>query len=159
MGLDMYLDKCNRKAYGYKNFDIDELKENNVKLYNEIKPFLVMRGKYIHWESIFEEVGYWRKANAIHNWFVQNVQNGVDNCEYYEVNKEQLEELLSICKKIMEDKTLASEYLPTTSGFFFGTTEYDEWYFEDIEYTIELLTKTLEETDFDNEMICYSSSW
>jgi CRISPR/Cas system-associated protein endoribonuclease Cas2 len=159
MGLDMYLEKCNRKAYGYKNFDIDEIKENNQKLYNEIKPFLVMRGEHIHWESIFEKVGYWRKANAIHNWFVENVQNGIDNCEYYEVQKDKLEELLKICKSIKENNEIANQLLPTQSGFFFGSTEYGEWYFEDIDYTITLLTKVLEETDFDNEMICYISSW
>ena len=27
---------------------------------------------------IIEEMIYWRKANAIHNWFVENCQEGVD---------------------------------------------------------------------------------
>jgi hypothetical protein len=39
MGLDMYLEKCDRKAWGYKNVDINNVKENNPKLYEEIKPF------------------------------------------------------------------------------------------------------------------------
>ncbi len=39
----------------------------------------------------FIEVGYWRKANQIHNWFVKNVQGGVDDCGYYGVTKEKLE--------------------------------------------------------------------
>ena len=30
---------------------------------------------------IDEEVGYWRKANAIHKWFVDNVQDGNDDCK------------------------------------------------------------------------------
>ena len=31
-------------------------------------------------DETHEEVGYWRKANAIHGWFVRNVQNGKDDC-------------------------------------------------------------------------------
>lgn len=32
-------------------------------------------------KEITEEVGYWRKANAIHGWFVDNVQKGNDDCK------------------------------------------------------------------------------
>ena len=45
------------------------------------------------------------------------------------------------------------------SGFFFGGTEYDEYYFEDIKDTIEIIKNVLETTDFDKEMIYYVSSW
>lgn len=190
MGLDMYLDKCDRRAWGYKGFDAEEVKESNPKLYEEMKPFLTTRGKYYPWESIFTEVGYWRKANAIHKWFVDNVQDGVDDCGYYEVSREQLEELLDICKIVVgaspmaegwikngeryangmwcpifeegeyvADIEKAKELLPTQGGFFFGSTDYDQWYMEDIKDTIEILTKVLEETDFDTQMIAYSSSW
>ena len=190
MGLDMYLDKCNRKAWGYKDVDIDEVKEINPALYEEIKPFLTERGKYIKWESIFEEVGYWRKANAIHKWFVDNVQDGVDNCERYEVSKEQAQELLDLCKEVASKTRLengwikngerfangmwcpiyeegetvvnpevAEELLPTQGGFFFGGTDYNEYYMQDIKYTIEMLTKALDEIDFNREMLVYCSSW
>ena len=49
----------------------------------------------------FTEVGFWRKANHIHNWFVVNCQDGVDECQETEISKENLEELLSICKKVL----------------------------------------------------------
>lgn len=191
MGLDMYLNRCNKKAWGFKNIDIDEVKENNKKIYEEIKPYLHKRGsEYYSWESIFEDVGYWRKANAIHRWFVENVQDGIDDCGCYEVSKEQLEELLETCIKVRDgskmehgwvkngerlengvwcpcvekgeyivDSSVAEELLPTTSGFFFGSTNYDQWYMEDIKDTIDILTKVLETTDFDLEMIVYDSSW
>lgn len=190
MGLDMYLERCNRKAWDYRHLDIDNVKARNPKLYEEIKQFVTVRGKYYPWESLFEEVGYWRKANAIHRWFVENVQNDVDDCGRYEVSKEQLEELLDICTKVkaasqMEkgyvqngyrglngmlcpnyeegeyivDTEVAEELLPTQEGFFFGSTDYNQWYMEDIEYTIEALTEVLKETDFDTQMIAYSSSW
>ena len=191
MGLDMYLEKCDRRAYGFRNLSISKIKENKPALYEDLKPYLHKRGGEVYsWESIFEEVGYWRKANAIHKWFVENIQNDVDNCEYYEVSKEQLEELLAVCIKVrdnsklvkglvqngtqyengqwspcmeegeyIEDPTVAAELLPTQSGFFFGGTNYDQWYLDDIIDTIDILTKVLETTDFDREMITYCSSW
>jgi hypothetical protein len=105
---------------------------------------------------VIEEVGYWRKQNQIHQWFVENVQNGVDNCGEYCVSKGQLEDLLEICKKILNDNSLAEELLPTASGFFFGGTEYDEWYFDGIQNTIEILEGVLSDTTAD---YYYSSSW
>ena len=70
--------------------------------------------------------------------------------------KSQLEDLLEICKKILNDNSLAEELLPTASGFFFGGTEYDEWYYKDIENTIGILEEALSDTQAD---YYYSSSW
>lgn len=60
MGLDQFLNRCDRRAYGFKDLDIDEVKEKKPTLYKELKPYLHKRGRYYTWESIFEEVGYWR---------------------------------------------------------------------------------------------------
>lgn len=137
-----------------------------------------------------EDVGYWRKANQIHNWFVCNVQDGEDDCGCYEVGKEQLEDLLERCKIVksnsklvsgkiqngytwvdghkeviyadgsyIENPEIAMEYLPTQGGFFFGSTDYDEYYLMDIDDTIQIIEKVLDETDFDTQVIYYSSSW
>ena len=140
---------------------------------------------------IMKQVGYWRKANQIHNWFVENIQDGIDDCEYHrEVTEEDLKELLSICEQIkdiaiMESAPIVNGYsykdgketpmyedgavivnaeevaelLPSQCGFFFGSTDYDSYYMEDIEETIDIITKVLETTDFDKEMIYYISSW
>ena len=106
-----------------------------------------------------EDVGYWRKANQIHRWFVINVQNKKDDCNFYEVSKDKIIELLEICKKVKNHHTDAKELLPTASGFFFGGTDYDNYYFNEITDTIKILTKVLEETDFDKQTIFYYSSW
>ena len=130
------------------------------------KPYYTM--KYSHWDTeykygymgIHEQVGYWRKSNHIHAWFVDTVQDGIDDCDYHnEVTKEDLENLFDICKRVFYDHSLADELLPTRGGFFFGGTEYDEYYFEDIEATIDIIKNVLETTDFDKEMIYYVSSW
>lgn len=116
--------------------------------------------KQYPWYRIHEQVGYWRKANQIHNWFVEHVQNGVDDCRYHnEVTKEDLEELLDTCHEVLCNPDLADELLPTQGGFFFGSTEYDEYYIQDLECTINTITKVLETTDFDKEMLYYVSSW
>jgi hypothetical protein len=106
---------------------------------------------------IVEEAGYWRKANQIHQWFVNNVQDGNDNCGSYWVGRDKLKELLELCNKVLSDKTNAGEYLPTASGFFFGSTDYDEYYFQDIENTIEIIQSCLSDSEA-NEFE-YSSSW
>jgi len=105
---------------------------------------------------IIEEAGYWRKANQIHKWFVENVQNGVDNCGEYYVDSSDLRKLLELCKQVEVDNSLAESLLPSASGFFFGGTEYDEWYFNDISNTIQILEEALEDERGD---YYYSSSW
>jgi hypothetical protein len=116
-------------------------------------------------------VGYLRKANQIHNFIVQECQHGVDECQLSIVRKSHLKDLLKRCKKaisvkniylndgILKDGEGIEEYLPTTSGFFFGGTEFNEWFFNDVEETIELIEKVLKETDFKTQVICYRSSW
>lgn len=60
---------------------------------------------------------------------------------------------------VVENPTIAERFLPTTSGFFFGGTNYDEWYINDLKETIDVIDKVLVETDFDSQMIFYVSSW
>ena len=62
--------------------------------------------KYGH-KMIMQEAAYWRKANAIHQWFVDNVQNGIDDCGYHrEVTEDDLENLLDICKTVLKSSVL-----------------------------------------------------
>jgi hypothetical protein len=153
MGLDMYLTK---KIYIGANY-----KHNNVKgkisITKEGKPIKVNLSRVSYIE---ERVGQWRKANQIHSWFVKNVQNGEDDCGEYHVSKKQLEQLLSECKEVKKKPEMSKKVLPTTSGFFFGSTDYDEWYREDINSTIKIIQSVLKEIkDDDNAEIFYQSSW
>jgi hypothetical protein len=79
----------------------------------------------------------------------------VDNCGDYYVSSEKLNELLDARKKVQADHSLAESLLPSASGFFFGATDYDEWYYNDIENTIKILEEALE----DGDEFYYSSSW
>ena len=104
------------------------------------------------------QVAYWRKANQIHKWFVDHVQDGKDDCEEYRVTRDQLQLLLDNCKLVLINKEEAKTLLPRQEGFFFGSYEYDEFYWYDIQDTIDQLEKILneypEEWDFQ-----YQSSW
>lgn len=103
-------------------------------------------------------VGYWRKANAIHQWFVNNCQDGEDDCRESSVSRKDLEELRQLCKDVLADNSRADELLPSCAGFFFGSTEYDEWYFGSLQDTINIIDKVLEMPD-DGWDFTYQSSW
>lgn len=106
-----------------------------------------------------EELGYWRKANAIHQWFVNNVQNGKDDCEYYEVTPAHLGKLNSVIQQVLDDRSLAMKLLPPSSGFFFGSTDVDDYYWGELEETLKIIQTTLETTDWDKQIVTYHSSW
>jgi hypothetical protein len=149
MGLDMYLTKKTYIGANYKHRDV------------KIKIDCTIGDKKIIFDpekisEIIERVGYWRKANAIHNWFVQNVQDGKDECEEHYDSFEQLNELKSLCQKILKTKDikLIEEKLPPTEGFFFGSTEIDENYFGDLVETIQIIESLDSRGDY-----YYQSSW
>lgn len=149
MGLDMYLE---REIYIGAEYD-----HRNVTGVVEI----AVQGKKLNIDfkkisSINEKVGYWRKANQIHNWFVENVQDGEDECQRSYVTTEQLQELKETCEKVLADHNLAEELLPCQSGSFFGGTDYDEWYFRDLEDTVKILEDALEN---DEGAFYYQASW
>jgi len=152
MGLDQYL---HAEKY-ISNYSEKELLGKALELVNA-EAFV---NDYIPSVSVSVKVGYWRKANQVHRWFVENVQGGEDNCGRYYVSREQLRELLDTCKHVRGSKhpDVANDLLPVGHGFFFGSTEVDEWYWEQLDSTIELLGRLLASVpeDFD---FYYSSSW
>ena len=103
---------------------------------------------------IEEEVVTWRKANQIHAWFVENVQKGVDDCAVYQVSKELLEQLKELCLKVKAEKN--SNLLPPADGFFFGSTEIDDGYWQDIDQTIKNLVDLEDRFEVTYQ---YQSSW
>ena len=174
MGLDMYVTIRHKdtqsKLAAYEEWDNKYSYEEYERLTDEQKE------EYRNSEPEYDasmygnELMYWRKANQIHNWFVKNCQNGVDDCGRYVITVADLKKLKELCEKIltmteikqeqrptypngwfnepvyvMQDVRLltedgmkfASEHLPSRSGFFFGSTDYDDNYVWDLENTIE----------------------
>ena len=200
MGLDMYLKKKYskfRKDDGTFSMNWDDCKLDKFGRSNRV--------------TFSEIVGYWRKDNHIHKWFVDNVQEGNDDCNEYYVSIKQLHGLRDICFDILSklngmeirvpnkyvnefkeantkfygnskiqriiidannletvksltgyhiltktqiDKCGCRTKLPTQKGFFFGSLEYNGWYFRSLVDTIEMLDelfKKHEENDRKNK--------
>jgi len=183
MGLDMYLKrkKWIGTQYQYKGREFEGIV--SIKLNGKEIPI-----DFNNIDTIVESAAYWRKANAIHRWFVENVQRGNDDCGEYNVSLEDLENLLKLCKKVkkkaiikdgkiecgysfdkdgnkiphyvdgkyIENAEEIAKILPTQEGFFFGCTDYDQWYMQDIDYTIETLSKIIKEEKKLNKEHFYS---
>jgi hypothetical protein len=160
MGLDMYL---NKKTYVGGNYDHNGVK-GSIKLTrkahdpktNEIikEPIKVNLKRVTYIE---EELCYWRKSNQIHAWFVDNVQDGNDDCRNYYVDIEHIKELLSLCEAVTKQKD--PSLLPSRGGFFFGSTDADEYYYDDIKRTSRELRKVIREYEKESFSIYYESSW
>jgi hypothetical protein len=156
MGLDMYLRAKTTTAN-------NDYYQRNPEVFDEVLQSLELTPDQLDPEMLSMTISipviYWRKDNAIHNWFVKNAQNGEDNCAESWVSREQLQELANTCKEVLEDKELAHELLPTTEGFFFGATQYDEYYFKGLEKTQFRIEKYLRSPQFNEYDFYYQSSW
>lgn len=184
MGLDMYLMK-ETYVKNWNHQSPEERHEVTVKRGGKVRPDI----KPERVSRVVEQVAYWRKANAIHQWFVDNVQDGVDDCRRSYVDREDLRNLVDLCKKVLDSietvegevttgrryypdgriveetkpgqvvaqRSIAEGLLPTQEGFFFGGTEYDEYYIEHVKETVEMLEPLLEE-EGDGDFY-YRASW
>jgi hypothetical protein len=200
MGLDMYL-----YAEIYQSVKFNKNAEDCAG--DATLKHLEYDGKYTYAGGgvrIQIPIAYWRKANAIHKYFVdinkkrnkdeflggwfsfvgqegyesnkelfdRIINRMSDDCSPIYLEREDLEKLLAICEEITapnEDTSELIKYwtiervkelLPTQGGFFFGSTDYDEWYFDDIKNTVKKIKKVL--TDFDEKShvdFYYRASW
>jgi len=177
MGLDMYLEA---EVYvpNWNHSKPEEHAKFNAVLASAgfDLPKGVRKPDYAH---VYVEAAYWRKANAIHAWFVDNVQDGRDECQRSYVSVEQLQELVKTCERILatvvwgtpiqhegyEESVVESfdmeavEELSPRSGFFFGSVELDNWYFESLKDTVEMLQPWIEYAEPHGVSLYYQASW
>jgi len=165
MGLDMYLAaKKHVEKIDWKKLDRDndigfDSPEVVTDLFNDIVKTSGMEdvAHGIYGVEVSVTCAYWRKSNQIHAWFVENVQGGKDDCGEYYVSKDKLRELLTTCQQALFNKD--PNLLPPREGFFFGGTDIDEWYWEDIKDTIKQLKHVLELSEKSKLSFYYTSSW
>jgi len=154
MGLDMYL---TGKRY-LRSWDKDDTE--TAKSISDMFPEL---GSDQTVQEVAAEFMYWRKANAIHQWFVDNVQEGNDDCAEYPVTEKEFVALRDACQSVIDDPDNAEKYLPTHGGFFFGDTAYNDYYFADVQRTLDWLNTMLFVNKFDPKLdqwyFYYQSSW
>ena len=153
MGLDMYLylrkEDYNSKYSGGCEYP-DELKQLEEDIEKRNFPSISTKVDY--------QVGYWRKFNALHGWIVDHLGGGIDECQEIRLDDADVEEIINMCSEILEDHSRAEDLLPCCEGFFFGGQEYDEWYFDNLKYTLDLMKKLQSYVSEGYEVI-YQASW
>lgn len=160
MGLDMYL-KCNsRKVCQQVNDMTDEWERHQAKC-----------GTVIQWRKS-NQIHRWFVA------FVQDGKDDcgfypvsiIDLVNLHDTCRDVLESTKLVDAEIMdgkrlgpngewvpnmrkgqalEDPTEAKRLMPTADGFFFGSTEYDQWYWWDLEFTVMKLEKLMKGLKYD----------
>jgi hypothetical protein len=164
MGLDMYLFKAKRsmdladRVMLKLIWSIDEpnqVRDSNLQAFL-LKHTVPGEDNGQPTSKMTREIGYWRKANSIHWWLYQNCcPDGDPDYRPFVVTAEKLNCLKEVCKKLLvinqTDKAkavaVAKEDLPTRSGFFFGSTDYGDSYWEDLENTVKIITSIQEKLD------------
>jgi hypothetical protein len=157
MGLDMYL---SAKRYLWSDKDKEVAKDINDAVGVECDPEKRFAGSSLMVKEVSIDAMYWRKANAIHGWFVEKCQGGRDECQETYIPREKLVELRDLCKDILENPDAErDEDLEPTKGFFFGSYEKDEWYWQDLKNTVEGITSALESLPENQYEFYYQASW
>jgi len=165
MGLDMYLhakkyvEKVNWQALQNNDELSYDSPEAVFPLWNNIVETAGMKDVAVDINGVHVEVtcAYWRKANQIHAWFVNNVQQGNDDCGEYYVSHEKLKSLLDLVNKALAERN--PNLLPPQDGFFFGSTDIDEWYWKDLKNTKAKLDKVFALPEMSKLSFYYTSSW
>ena len=152
MGLDMYL---NATRY-ISHYDYSDTAKKEKALGEQIVRLIGGAPGPLKYVAV--EAMYWRKANQIHAWFVRNVQNGEDECREHDVSRDDLDKLRQACRDVLANRERAADVLPAQSGFFFGSTCYDDDYFNDLESTAEQIDALLD-PKWEEWSFTYRSSW
>jgi hypothetical protein len=137
------------KNYNYKIEDY--LKNPNLK-------DVIERLKSdINYYYVGEDV-YFRKVNFIYGFFSEEINPDTESCI---VSKSRIEDLVDACKRVFQNKGdvgYAEEHLPTHAGFFFGSTQYDDWYWEDVEDCYKEMVDVLDQMD-EGDVFLWEFSW
>ena len=150
MGLDMYLEAKRHVA------PCDPRTEPTRRAIGTAIGYMPPKEKPGQDASLLEvsgvtvRVGYWRKFDALHRWFVNNAQEGHDDCRPAFVSVDTLMDLEEKLEQVGDDPASASEHF---------TTDEDEALDEDdVDYTLKVLhhAKRLQEQGWD---IYYRASW
>ena len=152
MGLDMYL---SAKKYLWSLNDEDKHLQEAINELIDLEPTMRsrFRGCSLLVKGIEIEAMYWRKAYEIHNWFIKEIQNGVDDCGEYFVPHYRIQDLISLCRKAIDEKD------STLLGKDVTHDEGDQWFWDNLKHTVEELTIALYALPESHYSLYYQSSW
>lgn len=141
-------------------FDLPKEVEDRVRAEFENEAFELQRKVDECYNALYSDVAYFRKVNFLLPYF-----NYEENCSEVVIDKCEVEELIEDCERVLaakdadEAESVADELLPTEEGFFFGNTDYDERYFNDVREVADKFTEILDTFDFDENELVMSCWW
>jgi len=103
------------------------------------------------------QVAYWRKFNALHGYIVDNYADGEDTCQDIYLSYDDLCDILTLLKEVRDTKD--SSKLPPTAGLFFGSKNIDEYYWHDLEESINTFEDIISKEDSEEVDYIYNASW
>ena len=150
MGLDQYL------YVAKEELEQDYYEHLGEKICEETSEIY-----YYDETEILEPIAYFRKSNWLHGYLnklcLERTYHEIEDCEYFIFSQQDLKNLLALCREVVEYKSIAyaEDWLPPMSGFFFGSTAIDEYYFEDVQDFIN----DMEVYEEDNFQYVYYAWW
>ena len=166
MGLDMHLYERTYCPSVYVDRKKNKQTNFTTKVWNYQEESKKVKFKDVAYITCRK--AYWRKANAIHQFFLDKCRGNIDesdcNGRDLVVNETDLKDLLDICETLLKlkgkkFKELAEELLPTADGFFWGSTKYDKYYRQDLRYTVKILKGLNLEDDSWLVDYIYNADW
>lgn len=172
MGLDIYFKRVNKIDFefakkkntedAYKELEIEEI--GYFRKVNCLLPFFGYEDncKYlaVTEDQIKELVKVAKELLKKHHAINSSILSYQEILKVYKDNKKKRMEILENMDALWKNfAKIAQENLPTTSGFFFGNTEYNEWYINDLTEIVNVFEKILDSTDFDIDQILMYCWW
>ena len=163
---DAYADeykKWIRKLSKFVNYPQFDLKDLGVSYSYETGEYSFTPVPTEKFEECFDEilkhyyghyVGYFRKVNCVYRYFEDKLTD-----ETAWVTKDECEDIVKRCSAVLENPDLASELMPTRSGFFFGSTEYDKYYFSDLRDVRKQFKSFIKYFKTDDDLMFICMSW
>lgn len=152
-----------RKLSKFVNYPQFDLKDLGVSYSYETGEYSFTPVPTEKFEECFDEilkhyyghyVGYFRKVNCVYRYFEDKLTD-----ETAWVTKDECEDIVKRCSAVLENPDLASELMPTRSGFFFGSTEYDKYYFSDLKDVRKQFKSFIKYFKTDDDLVFIHMSW
>ena len=153
MGLDIRFEKAKRHRVEETEERLNEIKKEFENPNYSVKKFHSLKNEYDELNP-WKEVAYFRKVNFLLPFFEYG-----EKCSRLEIDGYKIDELLVKCKQVLEDNSLAEALLPTQGGFFFGNTEYNDWYFYYVKEVYDKFSEIAEDFNSDEDMLSMVCSW
>lgn len=163
--LQEYIKKWISKKNTCNITNLHRLMKSHFDYEYEIEPLMSAKTKedvqkwydHIEWDLYrMPYAAYFRKVNCIFRYFEDKL---IDESICL-VEKAEIADFVERADKVLraQNEDTSRELLPTRSGFFFGSTDYDSWYYSSIERAKKLFSKMLKDWE-DSDVVFVYMSW